>query len=142
MSTQTLLFSACPKFITEVGEPLPLHRYANSLSLEGSSCNTCQCGELATHNIVLCLNTGVVLSTSPIASTVVTHPIPSMTASEVDELFLDALAQRQREQQPQQQIFRSVGDVSFVDDLAEAYAEQGAMWFSTTIQRTSSLNSI
>lgn len=56
-----------------------------------------------------------------------------MTASEVDELFLDALAQRQREQQ--QQIFRSVGDVSFVDDLAEAYAEQRALEKADAEQR-------
>ena len=113
MSTLTVLFSACDEFTssTKFGESLPLHRYANSDSLEGSQC---QCGKRATHNIVLCLKTGVVLSTSPIASTVVTHPITNMTASEVDELFLDALAKQQ-----QQQIFRSVGDVSFVDELAE-----------------------
>ena len=56
-----------------------------------------------------------------------------MTASEVDELFLDALAQRQREQQ--QQIFRSVGDVSCVDELAEAYSEQRALEKADAEQR-------
>lgn len=57
------------------------------------------------------------------------HPILNMTTSEVDALFLDALAKRQ------QQIFRSVGDVSCIDELAEAYSEQRALEKADAEQR-------